>query len=716
MPDLIRPDGSPYTVIGYDIETHRIVPGRLVPRLVCLSLDGEGPVPQAVVDVAAAHPKDAILRDTTDGWSALFGRVPAMSAFAELLQDPDVILVAHNAPFDLSGLAEATHTEALRTRGGLVGSLITSRHHATVFDALDVDPPKPCAKLVCTKIRETLIAIGTDRLKFDGRTGMKAPSFSLAYLVDVYFGIDISGVKAKKGCTCQTTNEAAPFPLEPCPDCGSWRLLYHRLDGVPVTDWPEAAVEYAIEDAMWARRVVWAQAHPLLSDANSPIVLDSGAVVDEDPQLRAGFALHLMAAHGPRTDRAAVDAWEAELVEAVAEIDAAGQRAGFVRENGTKDMKTLRALVADAYKGDPPTTEKGAVKTDRDTLLGSAHPDLIAFADPDANRKNLTTYVPTLRRGDTTPITSSPNVLVSSGRCSWRNPSLHQPPRKGGFRECFTARPGRLFASVDYDTIELKALAQIQLWWFGRSAMADALIRGEDLHLSLGAQLLGLSYDDALAAYKNEAHPDHKRVSEARQTAKIANFGFPGGLSAETFVDYARSQDVILSPERANEIRDAWLERWVEMSDYFDVIGNAGRWDSFTAVQCVSNRNRAGCTFTSGCNTYFQGLVADGVKAATWEVSRLAYTDMMSDMYGVRPWLMLHDEIIAEGPEHSVTRWADAMASVMRETMQRYLPDIPVTCEPAAMRRWHKSAKTVRDEHGALIPWEPSPRPRLEAA
>lgn len=706
MADLFSSDGSPRTVIGYDIESHRIVPGRLVPRLVCLSLDGDGAPPVAVVEEINRYPRDSMIRPNNDGsWSALFGRTPSINLFPRLLSDPEIVLVAHNAPFDLAGLAEATHT----TKGA--PSLVTNARHPTIFDALQ--KTQPAASLVCTKVREQLIAIATDRLKFDPRTGKKDPPFDLAYLVQAHFGVDISEGKAKNCKVCSRVEElSSDMKVEPCSACGSWRLLYHRLDGVPVSEWPKDAQDYAIDDARWARLIAFAQGQTMLSDANAPIVTDTGHVVNEDEQLAAAYALHLMAANGPRTDAEAVDAWEAALVEAVAEIDAAGVRAGFVRtegaRKGSKDMKILYDLIERAYNGNPPRTDKGRVKTDRETLLGSAHPDLITFADPDANRKNLTTYVPILRRAGNHPLTSRPNALVSSGRCSWRDPSLHLSPRKGNFRECFVAREGNVYVSTDYDGIELRGLAQIQLWWFKRSAMADALIAGEDLHLSVGAQLLGVPYSAALEAYENESHPDHKRVAEARQIAKIANFGFPGGLAAQTFVGYAKQYGVDLTLERSEEIRNTWLERWPEMYDYFDLIGRATQWGSFTAVQLVSLRNRAGCSFTSGCNTYFQGLVADGAKAASVAVMAECF-DTTSVLYRVRPWVMLHDEIIAEGPEYRLTEWAERKAQIMREQMQRFIPDVPVTCEPAAMRRWYKDAKTVRDKQGRIVPWEPKP-------
>jgi len=336
----------------------------------------------------------------TERWHALLDRADGVRVFKLLLERDDVTLVAHNAPFDLAVLAEAG-----------VGV-------RKIFEGLEA------RRFRDTLIREKLIAIGTDRLDFDPRTG-KRPAFNLAELVDGYFGVDISASKASKSCkVCPHLVEEGDLPAEPCPSCGTWRLCYHRLDGVPVDAWPAPARDYAIEDAEWALRVHTAQAEPLLSSAGLDIVREDGSVVDEDNQLRAGFALHLMAAHGVLVDNEKATAWGQELEAACAEMDAAGRRAGFIRPNGTKDMKRLYALVEQCYGDSTPRTEKGNVKTDRDTLLGSGHPDLVAFADPNGDRKNLTTYLPILQAAEGHPLTSSPNVLVATGRTSWRSPNL----------------------------------------------------------------------------------------------------------------------------------------------------------------------------------------------------------------------------------------------------------------------------------------------------
>ena len=121
-------------------------------------------------------------------------------------------------------------------------------------------------------------------------------------------------------------------------------------------------------------------------------------------------------------------------------------------------------------------------------------------------------------------------------------------------------------------------------------------------------------------------------------------------------------------------------------------------------------RQRGGCSFTSGCNTYFQGLAADGAKAGIYAVTRESYGDMQSPLFGVRQVFFPHDESFSEGRAETAPTWAPRIPAIMVREMKRYIPDIPILAEAALMYRWYKDAEPVYvDWYGTqkLIPWEP---------
>jgi DNA polymerase-1 len=94
-------------------------------------------------------------------------------------------------------------------------------------------------------------------------------------------------------------------------------------------------------------------------------------------------------------------------------------------------------------------------------------------------------------------------------------------------------------------------------------------------------------------------------------------------------------------------------------------------------------------------------------------VTRECYAVPESPLYGSRPVLFIHDEIIleipyAEGEEGAERLHAAAMrqAEVMIAAMQPLFPTVPITASPALMERWSKSADAAYDDLGRLIPYE----------
>lgn len=652
-----------FVFVGFDTETFLIRPGLLFPRLVCLSVFADGA---------------AGLHDAADG----------VDRALSWLADPAVVLVAHNAAFDLGVLIAAAFN-----RGPDVGREML---HG-VFNALE------SGRVRDTMIREKLIAVAEGRREFDP-LARKPASFSLDTLVSRYLGVDISADKK---------------------DPTAWRLRYSELADTPVAAWPQAARDYAISDARYALDVFRAQGRGHRSCGGHVLVDECGNVTDEGPQTAAAFALTLMSSWGVRTDPDAVETWSAEIESAVDAGVAVGRAAGFVRPDGSVNTAALRARVEAAYhaRGEQPgTTDGGKTSTDRDTLAGSGDPALVDYAASGFAKKQAATYLPVARVGTAIPVCGSYDTIRETGRTSMYQPNLQNPPRGGGYRACFVPRPGFLFCSVDYDTAELRALAQMHLWWFGRSTMADALKAGRDLHLDLAADLLGIPYADAVAR-KGE-----KAIKATRQLAKVANFGFPGGLGARAFVSYAGGQGVAINEHHdtdgrpsAARLREAWFAKWPEMTLYFDQIAGLTRFGAATVKQAQSGRVRGDVGFTQAANGFFQGLVADWAKAALWAVSVASYTgrDVLrapedgpppggaSPLLGCRPVLFLHDEVIAEVPEDRADICAREMARVMCAAAQPYAPDVPIKASPALMRRWYKGAEPTYNAHGLLVPWSP---------
>ncbi len=363
----------------------------------------------------------------------------------------------------------------------------------------------------------------------------------------------------------------------------------------------------------------------------------------------------------------------------------------------------------------------GQISTSKKTLLATGDPELKTVAERGAIAKLLDTYVPVLESGVNRPINPRYNVLVETGRTSCAKPNIQNPPRQGGVRECFIPRNGWVYAFSDYDTLELRSLSQVCLDMFGWSRMADALRRGEELHLSFAADMLGIPYADAERRRKS----GDAEVLEYRQQAKPANFGFPGGMAAESFREYAEGYKIFLTSERARELHDEWFRKWPEMESYFDAI-KAMTEDGAPIRQARSGRVRGGASFCATANGFFQGLAADGAKAALWAVAWECYVGTRwgveedgpsekdgapSPLYGTRPDFFIHDEIGIEipyrwwGAERSAAA-AERLGVVMVRVMEMWVPDVPISAKPYMVRRWFKGAERVT-VNGVLVPSKP---------
>lgn len=550
----------------------------------------------------------------------------------DLLGDDDLI-VGHNLAYDLAVLVAAFP--------GLSASIWAAMAAGRFRD---------------TMIRAQLIAIALDRYEFDPITKGR-PGWSLAALASRFLGVEL----LKED---------------------TWRLRYSDLADLSVLDWPPAAREYALKDAEIAYRLF------------RVFDTDYGEPADEVLQVRAAWALHLMSCWGMTTDAGAVEVLRRETVQTARVLEDQLQGTGFLRTarkpNGrcSRNLGAIRAHVAAVWLDDPPKTPTGQIRTDRDTLRLCDDPGLRGLAQYGEIEKALgfiTGLQPLVQPRFT--------VLVRSGRTSSSRPNIQQVPRKGGVRECFVPRPGWRYVSADYSSVELCALSEVCHELFGYSEMGKAIALGQDLHVKTGAMILDMRYDDAAALYaKRNGSPrlpiDIQAVVDARQLAKAVNFGFPGGLSAETFVAYARSSwGVEIKEEEARDLKTQWLLLYPEIRAFFEYVGSQG--PNHTVKQLRSGRLRGGLSFCNGCNTWFQGLAADMAKAALWEVSRACYAPA-GPLSGCRPVAFIHDEILMEAPAEQANAAAAALVEVMETAGKRWIKTVPITVEATVMERWSK--------------------------
>jgi DNA polymerase-1 len=715
--------------LAWDTETALIRPGLLAPPLVCVSYQRPGFEPKV------QHWTDA--RPLLQGW----------------LDDPNTLLVGHFVAYDAAVIC-AQFPE------------LVSR----VFAAYRA------GRVTCTKKRQQLLDIAGG--VYRGRPGANGKWIPHKYHLEELSRRHLGRPMQKDG----------------------WRLSYAEFRDAPIAQWPERARELQVRARVRLEelRVKHQTAqHPtkgtVVSDEDEAEIRNMSAIVADVPegviryplddatatlgvylaqeqhaeflkdqyrQAYADFVLYLSAVWGLRTNAAGVDALEAELVEAHAELKAELQAAGLVREDGTRDMKAVKRLMIEVCREKGLTIRRTDahskcelgdaceehVSLDADACEAAAMPKeadgapvtaleasealgeddkaltLAKYAELVTLSKMLSNDVKMLRAGTTYPVhtrydiaetgrttSSNPNIQnLNTGRIKNRNSTAQR--LRPGVRQAFVPRPGKVFFQADYPQLELYTLAQCCKSWLGYSALGDALNQGLDPHLAVAAKIVGCSYEEA-AANKKRHDIDH-----ARQVGKVFNFGKPGGLGNAKLTLYARkAYGVTLTLEQCEAYTAQWHETFPEMRAYFarvNALFGEGV-ERATVTTLFTERHRGGATYCAACNNGFQALGVDCAKAGLCLVAEAEYCDTDSPLYGSRTVAFVHDELIGEtddGPgAHDA---AVECARLMVTGANRYLPDVPIAMskmEPTLMRAWSKDAKQVF-LNGRLVPWAPEAR------
>lgn len=268
--------------------------------------------------------------------------------------------------------------------------------------------------------------------------------------------------------------------------------------------------------------------------------------------------------------------------------------------------------------------------------------------------------------------TSFMMTVTDTGRLSSREPNLQNIPIRKSFgaqiRKMFVAGPGCVLVDADYSQIELRILAHIS----GDENMISAFCSGEDIHRVTASQVFGT---------------DPELVSpEQRSAAKAVNFGIVYGMSA-----WSLAQDIKVSPARAKEYMDAYLDKYAGVRDYQKSIVRQARDDGYVST-CFSRRrplpelkssNFALRSFGErvALNMPVQGTAADIIKMAMVSVHRrLAQEGLAAKLI-----LQVHDELIVEAPEAE----AERVKAILQEEMESAADfAVPLTAQAAIGKTW----------------------------
>ena len=260
--------------------------------------------------------------------------------------------------------------------------------------------------------------------------------------------------------------------------------------------------------------------------------------------------------------------------------------------------------------------------------------------------------------------TSYKQTGTATGRLSSSNPNLQNIPIRTELgrqvRRAFVAEPGWRLIAADYSQVELRVMAHIS----GDEGLLGAFARGEDIHASTAAAIMGVSLAEV--------------TSDMRRVAKAVNFGLSYGQTA-----YGLSNATDLTQAEAEDFIKAYFERFPRVREYIDttkahatrqgyVETLLGRRRYFPELQPGSKapHNVRQAVERMAINAPIQGTAADIINIATINLHRVLNERGLR----ARMILQVHDELVVEAPGREVETVAPLMRQVMESAFDLRVP------------------------------------------
>jgi DNA polymerase I len=292
--------------------------------------------------------------------------------------------------------------------------------------------------------------------------------------------------------------------------------------------------------------------------------------------------------------------------------------------------------------------------------------------------KLLNTYLgplPSMLGEDGRLHTTFNQTVAATGRLSTTNPNLQAIPIRTDLgreiRSAFVAEPGCKLVSADYSQVELRILAHVS----GEPKLKEAFARGEDIHTTTAAEVLG---KDPATLTKDE-----------RNVAKMVNFGIIYGISS-----FGLSENLEIPRDEAQAYIDAYLARFPHVQDFIQrTIEQAAR-DGYVTTLFgrrrpvpeirASNRQTRALGERLAVNSVMQGTAADVIKKAMVAI----HDRLRAEGRSTRLVLQVHDELLLEAPEAEVS----AAKQLVRDEMCRAFDlDPALEVDVGAGDDWHQA-------------------------
>lgn len=253
--------------------------------------------------------------------------------------------------------------------------------------------------------------------------------------------------------------------------------------------------------------------------------------------------------------------------------------------------------------------------------------------------------------------TSFMQTVAATGRLSSTKPNLQNVPTRTpagrAIRGLFVSvEPYGQLITADYSQIELRVMAHLA----SDKALIAAFESGEDLHISVAAQIFDLPPDEI--------------TTELRNQIKAVSYGLAYGLSA-----YGLSQSLRIDVTEADKLMSKFFERFAGVRDYLRSVVEVARDKGYTETILGrrrylpelnhDNKFRREVAERAALNAPIQGSAADIIKLAMIQLNDKLHQSNLE----ARMLLQVHDELVLESSVADCEAVKELAKTVMQNVM-----------------------------------------------
>lgn len=450
-----------------------------------------------------------------------------------------------------------------------------------------------------------------------------------------------------------------------------WRRNYAVLRDIPVSRWPKEAKDYAADDAI---RTLEIQSH-LERELTEIDESHAGADLRGARHVHAAahMALFMISRNGILVNRELAEERRAEMTQELSQYDVTLKQHGLLSPTGSVRVKVAQHMLEDlgcdlvrTGKTEAPSLSESALLE-----LGDKVPDGSAidiFRKRKALKGRESRFSKTFLEHPV--IRCRFEEMLVTGRTATSNPQTTNWVKS--WKDCATPREGNVFVGCDWSAMESVCVAEVMSQAFGHSVLADSINAGEDVHVKVVCNLLGIPYDVGMERKAAGTFAKERRMG------KPINFGLSGGAGIDTFIRFSKNKPYYMEFSRQEAIaaKKAWLATFPEFAEYLAWGGAISESGPATVVHSLIGAVRADCSYSDALNYLFQAFAAHIAKVTLFRILWRQKMEPQSALYGTKQVMFIHDDNVLECERGKGRAVAEELMDLMCSTIREFCPHV----------------------------------------